>query len=83
MTPAQRSTRARAAAHARWANTSDTVAATKPARDAYLAQFETQVDPDGALAPEERRRRALSARRAHMTGLALKSSQARSRVAGR
>lgn len=52
---------------------------TQPARDAFLARFEREVDPDGVLTPSERTRRADFARKAHMTTLALKSSRARSR----
>lgn len=77
MTPAQRSLRARTAAHARWSKTPDRAAATKPATDAFLARFEEQVDPDGRYDPATRRRLARSALTAHMTGLALRSSQAR------
>ena len=36
-------------------------------RKAFLDRFETQVDPDGVLPVEERRRRADAALRAHMT----------------
>lgn len=42
-----------------------------------MRRFEDQVDPDGALPPEERARRAGHARKAYMLGLALKSSRAR------
>lgn len=77
LTPEQRSLRAQMGAHARWARTPDRVAATKPATDAFLAKFERQVDPEGCLDPATRRQLALSARRAHMTGLALRSSRAR------
>jgi hypothetical protein len=31
---------------------------TKPARDAFMARFEREVDPDGRLPEAERRRRA-------------------------
>jgi hypothetical protein len=51
----------------------------KPARDALLARFEREVDPEGVLAAEERARRAASARRAYFAALALKSAQARRR----
>lgn len=77
MTPEQRSLRARLAAHASWAKTQDPSARTRPARDAQLEKFMREVDPDGELPEPERRRRAEHARRAHMTRLALRSSQAR------
>ena len=48
-----------------------------PARKGFLAKFEHEVDPDGVLDPAERTRRAHAAMRAHMSRLAMKSSQAR------
>ena len=50
---------------------------TAPARRAFLARFEDEVDPNGTLPPAERARRAEMAKRAYFTGLALKSAQAR------
>ncbi len=50
---------------------------TAPAREAFLTKFENEVDPDGTLAPEERRRRAEHARRAHMARIARLSAIAR------
>jgi hypothetical protein len=46
-------------------------------RAAFLSRFEVEVDPDGALPPEERRRRAEHARSAHFARLALASAKAR------
>lgn len=60
-----------------WSRTADPLARTKPGRDAAFARFEAQVDPDGRLAPEDRRRRAEHLRRAHMADISLKSAQAR------
>ncbi|ACU35571.1 hypothetical protein Amir_1622 [Actinosynnema mirum DSM 43827] len=77
MTPAQRSLRARMAAHTSWANTADAAARTAPARAAQMARFERQVDPDGVLPVGERSRRAESAKRAYYLGLAAKSAAAR------
>jgi hypothetical protein len=77
MTPAQRSLRARIAAHASWANTSDRAARTAAARRAALDRFERQVDPDGTLPAAERAQRGASARKAHFARLALLSAQAR------
>lgn len=54
---------------------------TQPARAKFLASFEEQVDPDGVLPLDERRRRAECARKAHFARLALKSVQARRRRA--
>jgi hypothetical protein len=45
---------------------------TAKARAAFLAGFERKVDPDGLLSPEERQRRAVALRKAHMHGLALR-----------
>jgi hypothetical protein len=60
---------ARVAAEISWARTSDRSARTRPAREAFLKRFEREVDPDGKLPPEERRRRAEHALRAHMLRL--------------
>lgn len=68
---------ARVAAHASWAVTPDREVRTRPAREAFLARFERQVDPDGVLAPGERHFRAESAKRAYFQGLALRSAKAR------
>ena len=54
---------------------------TAPARKAFLAGFEDQVDPERTLAPEERARRADMARKAHFTRLAYLSAKARRRRA--
>jgi hypothetical protein len=67
------------AVHVSWAQTSDRSARTAPARRAALERFKRQVDPDGALKPAERTRRAEQAMRAHMARLALRSAQARRR----
>ena len=50
---------------------------TKPATAGFLARFEREVDPDGVLPREERQRRALAARRAHMRRLAMRSAAVR------
>ena len=50
---------------------------TQPARDAFLARFEREVDPDCQLPPEERVRRAEHLRKAYFTRLAMKSARAR------
>jgi len=81
MTPAQRSLRARVAAHVSWANTTDATARTAAARKAANDRFEKQVDPEGILDPTERARRAASARKAYFLGLAAKSAAARRRNA--
>lgn len=54
---------------------------TQAARTAFLDRFELQVDPEGVLSDDERRRRGQAALKAHMTALALKSSLARSKCA--
>jgi hypothetical protein len=61
------------------AKTADRSARTAPARAAQMSKFERDVDPDGALDPVERARRAESARKAHFTRMALRSAQARRR----
>ena len=77
MSPAERTLRARLAAHVQWSREADPTARTAKARAAFLAQFEAEVDPDGTLPPEERRRRAEHARSAHFARLALASARAR------
>ena len=50
---------------------------TAPARAAFLTTFEKQVDPDGVLSLDERRRRADHAKKAHFARLAHLSAKAR------
>lgn len=80
-TPSERSTRARRAAHAKWALTADRAAGTEAKRRAFLARFDREVDkvdPEGKLPPDVRARMALSALRSYMSGLALKRMRGRS-----
>ena len=51
---------------------------TRPARAAFLARFEDEVDPNHALPETERQRRAIAARKAWMARLAYRSSKVRS-----
>src|SRR5262245_31343781 len=73
----ERALRARLAAHALHSQR-DSRELTAAARAAFFAKLERQVDPDGVLAPEERRRRAEHARRAHLTRAAYLSARKRS-----
>ena len=75
-TAAERSLRARIAAYALHA-TRDPRVTTKPARDAFMARFERQVDPEGRLPEADRQQRAEAAKKAYFNGLALKSASAR------
>jgi hypothetical protein len=77
LTPSERVLRASLAANTSWANTPDRTTRTEPGRQAMLAKFEQQVDPDGTLPPAERAKRAKNLRRAHMQRLALKSAKTR------
>jgi hypothetical protein len=52
------------------------------AHAAFLARFERQVDPDGALTPEQRAERARHARIAYMLQLAERFARGRRRTAG-
>jgi hypothetical protein len=81
MTAAQRRRRARIAAHASWANTTDRAARTSPGTAAFLTRFERQVDPDGVLPAESRALMARNARIAYMLQLAERSAAARRRRA--
>lgn len=79
LTPELRRLRSQIAANESWARTPDRAARTANARKAMLDKFEHEVDPDGALPPAERARRAEYLRRAHFQRLALKSAQVRRR----
>ena len=85
LTPAERVLRSRMASHASWANTTNPVARTAPARDASRAslinRFNRQVDPDGTLPEEERARRAEHALKQYFAQLAFKSVSSRRRAA--
>ena len=74
LTPAERSMRGRMGAYAVHAAGKTN---TGPARQAFHARFEHEVDPDGVLSPEERAKRVEHARRAYFAGLALKSAKVR------
>ena len=76
LTPGERSLRGRLGAHKLHA-THDSRVLTAPARAAFLAKFEDEVDPDQQLPVLERQRRAEHARKAYFTRLALASVRAR------
>ena len=82
MTPAERSLLARQAAHTMHAE-HDAQEITAKARASFLAKFEREVDPDGVLSLEERRRRAEHLRRAHFARLARASARVRRAEADR
>jgi hypothetical protein len=67
----------RIAAEVSWSLTSDRSERTRPGRQAFLARFEREVDPEGKLSSDERRIRAQHALRAHMMRLAKRSAAAR------
>lgn len=77
LSAAQRTLRARMAAYTLHA-THDSRLTTRAAREAFMARFERQVDPDGQLPLSERTRRAEAAKKAYFSRLALKSAKARS-----
>lgn len=66
-------------ARQRWRGTSpeERRAATMKPRAEWLETFERIVDPDGRLAPDERRRLAAEARRLHMVELSRRGVAAR------
>jgi hypothetical protein len=76
LSPAERSLRARLAAHAIHGQ-HDARATTAKARAAFLVRFERQADPEGLLPPAERQRRAQQLRSACFAQLALSSAKAR------
>lgn len=55
----------------------DPSAFARRAHAAFLRKFEYEIDPAGALPPDERQRRGREAMRAHMRRLAAASAQAR------
>jgi hypothetical protein len=67
----------RIAAEISWSRTDDRSARTRPARQKFLQRFEREVDPDGVLPPDERRRRAEHAKRAYMLRLAKRAVMTR------
>jgi hypothetical protein len=67
----------RIGAEVSWSRTADRSARTWPARQAFLRRFEREVDPDGKLPPEERKRRAEHALRAYMLRLTKRAMSAR------
>ena len=81
LTPEQRRLRGQFAAHARWSK-QDPKEGTAAARKTFLDRFEREVDPGGTLPPEERARRAASAKSAYFKNLAYQSSRARQARAG-
>jgi hypothetical protein len=79
--PAEMARRGRIGAHVMHSR-HDSREVTAPARAAFLARFEREVDPDGALPEPERARRAEQARKAYFARLALASARTRRRKAG-
>ena len=77
LTPAQRSARARIAAHTRWANEPDRLAATAPGRNAAFQKLLDEVDPEHILTEDERLKRAHNAQKAHLERVRLAASRAR------
>ncbi len=76
VSPGEQSLRGRLAAHILHARR-DSRQTTANGRAAFLARFERDVDPTGVLDPAERHRRAMQARRAYFTRLALAAVQAK------
>ncbi len=82
MTSSLRSLHGRIGAYAMHSR-NDSRVVTAPARAAFLARFEDEVDPDRELPEAERLRRATMARRAYFARLAYQSSVARAKKKGR
>ena len=74
MTPAERTLRGKIGAYSLHAQGRTN---TGPARTAFLAKFELEVDPEGILAETERQKRAECARKAYFARLGLKSAMTR------
>jgi len=78
VSPDERALISRMGAHALHSR-HDSKAISQPARDAFMARFKRQVDPDGVLPPAERERRAAHAKKLYFTQLAFKSAKARAK----
>ncbi len=76
LSPSEASLRGRIGAY-RLHATHDPRETTAKARATFLARFENEVDPELTLAPEERQRRAVAARKAYFARLAYLSARAR------
>lgn len=76
MSQSERVLRARLAAHMLHAKR-DPREQTAKARAAFKKKFEDLADPEGALSPEERARRADQLEKAHYVRMALASARAR------
>lgn len=82
LTPSQRTLRASKAAHTRWSR-EDPAQNAERGQAGLRARFGREVrDAEPGLSEAEYARRAESAFKAHMAGLALASSKARARKAG-
>ncbi len=81
MTSSPRSLQGRIGAYAMHSR-NDSRVVTAPARAAFLARFEDEVDPDRELPEAERLRRATMARKAYFARLAYQSSVARAKKKG-
>lgn len=82
LTPAARTLRARLGAYALHSQR-DVRETSARGREVFRSRFEKDVDPDGVLPIEERKRRAEAARKAHYTRMALASVRARAEKARR
>jgi hypothetical protein len=78
LTPEERVQISRMGAHALHSRY-DSRAMSQPARDAFMARFEDEVDPGRILPEEERKRRAEHAKKLYFTRLAHKSAKARAK----
>ena len=80
LSPAEMSLRGRTGAAVLHA-THDSRETSAAGRRAFMDRFERDVDPDGALSPEERARRAKAAKTAYFSRLSLAALKAPMRVA--
>lgn len=82
LSPEQKSQRSRIGAYRQWSQTPDRAAHTEPARRAFLAKFEAEVDPDGTLDPATRAELAAYRRKEYFARLAFASAKARAAKKG-
>lgn len=74
--PQRRRRAASLAANISWARTDSRAERTAAARRALQAKWETEVDPEGVMAPADRTKAAQAARRAYYQRLSRKGNDA-------
>jgi hypothetical protein len=77
LTKAEASLRGQIGGYKGWSNTPDRKARAERGHETRLRKLEAEVDPDGVMSPEDRRKAAINRRKADMAALAFKASKKR------